>query len=42
MMRARARHGSLVSAGLVLLAILLAGCGADPNIELKQWMDEQA
>ena len=42
MMRARARHGSCVGAWLLLLAILLAGCGADPNIELKQWMEEQA
>lgn len=27
---------------LVLTAILLAGCGGEPNQELKQWMDEQA
>ena len=27
---------------LVLTAIFLAGCGGEPNQELKQWMDEQA
>jgi type IV pilus assembly protein PilP len=26
----------------VLIALLAAGCGGDPNQELRQWMDEQA
>lgn len=25
-----------------MLSLLVAGCGRDPNIELRQWMDEQA
>ncbi|MEP6701514.1 MAG: pilus assembly protein PilP [Betaproteobacteria bacterium] len=31
--------GALLCVGLILLA---AGCGRDPNQELRQWMDEQA
>ena len=26
----------------VLMSALIAGCGGDPNQELRQWMDEQA
>jgi type IV pilus assembly protein PilP len=30
------------AAAWLLGALLLAGCGADPNQELRQWMDDQA
>ena len=34
------RWGRVVATGL-LGGILLAGCGGDPNQELRQWMDDQ-
>lgn len=39
----RARSARAVALALLAIvgALLLAGCGADPNTDVKQWMDEQ-
>jgi len=40
---ALAARGRTRAAWLVLVLVLMAaGCGGDPNQELRQWMDEQA
>jgi type IV pilus assembly protein PilP len=38
----RAISGLRASILLVLISALFAGCGGDPNQELRQWMDTQA
>ncbi len=37
----RVRSWPAAAVPALLLSLLIAGCGGDPNVELRQWMDEQ-